>query len=193
MRIERLPPRQRRTLALGLLAAVLLLVYASTLQPVISKYVSYRATIKDSLFQIDRLQRSVADIPVLEARLEQLRQQSDAAERYLQHGTPALAAADLQQQIGRIVSSAGGRLVSSQVVRYPGEDGHTGVALRVRLSGDSQMLRQVLHTIESSEEPFLFVDNLDIRSTQARQRRGQPPDLSENLTVIFDLIGYLPG
>lgn len=193
MRIGRLTSRQRRTLALGMLAAVLLLVYAATIQPVISKYVSYRNVIQNSLFQIDRLQHSVADIPALEARLEQLRQQTGTAERYLQHGTPALAAADLQQKTGRIVSAAGGRLVSSQVVRHSGEDGNTGVALRVRLSGDSQVLRQVLHTIESSEEPFLFVDNLDIRSTQARPGRSQPPDSSENLTVIFDLIGYLPG
>lgn len=191
MRIERLSQRQRRQLALALLVVGLALAYAILVRPVASTFASYRSAIQDSAFLIERMHRAVEDVPAFEARAEQLRQQTDTTRQYLQRESTALAAADLQQQIGQMVSSAGGQLVSTQVVPYPGGSGYTGVALRVRITGDSPVLRQVLHAVESSREPFLFVDNLDIRVSPQRQRRGEPADMSENLTVTFDLIGYL--
>jgi hypothetical protein len=48
----------------------------------------------------------------------------------------------------------------------------------------------VLHELESSE-PYLFVDNLQIKSTTRRRKRAEEQQV-DVLSIRFDIYGYLP-
>ena len=58
--------------------------------------------------------------------------------------------------------------------------------------GPIAALHPILYALES-ERPFVFLDNLDVRNRRAR-RRAELEDLDPQLTIRFDLSGYLrPG
>jgi general secretion pathway protein M len=96
------------------------------------------------------------------------------------------------------VKQAGGELISTQVIPERKEEQFIRVAVKLRMTGSTQVLRDVLHSFESGTagNPILFVENLNIRPIRNMQPQfpgRKPPKVADKLSVDFDVVGYMRG
>lgn len=154
------------------------------------------ATTRD---QLNRFQTLVATLPALRAELE--REQADESFKafYFDAETPALAGAQLQREVQEMVRAAGARPISAQILPVNDDEQPLKVRVRIQLQGTTDELLDVLYRVESAR-PFLFVDQMSIRSTtprarsvRSRVRRRDGTNFREvgQLTVRLDVFGYV--
>lgn len=155
--------------------------------------------------QTARYHRLLQTLPGLQAELDQVRSNEDVKDFYFDAKTPALAGAQLQGEMQSMVKASGGRLVSTQVLASAEDEQPPKVRVRAQIQGKTDALLEILYQIEKAR-PFLFVDQMSIRSTArrtvakrnrragGRQRhrsvRRQPQG---QLTVRLDVFGYALG
>ncbi|MCG7963916.1 MAG: type II secretion system protein M, partial [Candidatus Thiodiazotropha taylori] len=76
------------------------------------------------------------------------------------------------------------------------EDGFSRVAIRVRMKSTLENSVSIFHKLES-EKPFLFVDEIVIRSRPIARRRlpanKKIKQTLELLDIDFKLVGYMKG
>jgi general secretion pathway protein M len=90
-----------------------------------------------------------------------------------------------------VVSEAGGELSSTQVIPERNEENAVRVGVKIRMTGSSGVLRQVLQSFESGK-PYLFIENLNIRPIRMpRNPRDKNPVIEDRLSVDFDVAGYM--
>ena len=146
--------------------------------------------------QIQRYQRLLATIPRLRAELERERNNEEVKAYYFDAPTEALAGAKLQSTVQGMVQSAGAKLVNSQFLPAEAKDQPPRVGLRAQIQGDTNALLDILYDIEHAR-PFLFIDQLSIRSTTRRDRRQTRQDpqplVQQELTIRVDIFGYALG
>jgi general secretion pathway protein M len=198
----RIKESHHRLIAVGLLLFLLLGLYTIIDRWIISQYRLYQANIEQQQSHLQKLNEIRAQRPVLEAKIQQLSEDSSGDVYYLEQSNPTLAATDLQQRIKSIVESHGGNLVSTQILPLATEGIFSKVAIRVQMTGDTDALQKVVYDLESAK-PWLFIENLQIRARPARRtrrprRRGNrnpPPAVPRKiqLTTRFELVGYMPG
>ncbi|MBV2092554.1 MAG: type II secretion system protein M [Candidatus Thiodiazotropha sp. (ex Ctena orbiculata)] len=194
--IDSLTPTQSRLLALGLLLFLVGVSLFAVIYPVWTLNSHYDETISNHQHQIQLYQRiySQADhYQSEEARLKRLRQ-SDR--RYLQSKTDSLAKAELQRRVKGVVSSNKGEILSTQIISNDQEDGFSRVAIRVRMKSTLENSVSIFQKLES-EKPFLFVDEIVIRSRPiARRRLPANKKIQQRLELLdidFKLVGYMKG
>lgn len=167
------------------------MLYFAVLAPLIGLTGKTREEAEDLAFRLQRLQRVAGEKDGLLRRLDKIKAESRKEENFLPRNTASLASAELQTQIKDIVGLAGGELTSTQVIPEQDESGFTRVAIKVRMSGSTPVLRNVLHRIESAQ-PFLFVENLNIRPIRMpRNPTVKNPAIPDRLSIDFDVIGYM--
>lgn len=149
--------------------------------------------------QIQRYERLLATIPRLRTELERERNNEEVKAFYFNASTAALAGAQLQGTIQEMVQAAGARLVNSQFLPAEPNEQPPRVRIRAQVQGDTEALLDVLYNIEQAR-PFLFVDQLSVRSTSRRERRDRrqrgdspPPQVQQELTIRLDVFGYALG
>jgi general secretion pathway protein M len=140
--------------------------------------------------QIQRYERLLATIPPNNEEVKAF---------YFNAPTAALAGAQLQGTIQEMVQAAGARLVNSQFLPAEPNEQPPRVRIRAQVQGDTEALLEVLYNIEQAR-PFLFVDQLSVRSTSRRGRRDRrqrgdspPPQVQQELTIRLDVFGYALG
>ncbi len=196
----KLSQRQQQAAALGLLIAVLLLIFSLLVQPLIGLFLQQGAAIHRLEDQLHRYQRLSAELEQTEQSLQQLRDATPDTGLYLPERRPALASAWLQQHLNRQVSRSGGQLVSIQNAQPGTESPLQGVMLRVHLRSEINQLVPLIHALESGQ-PALFMQDLVItatprrsmaRSNRNRVIRRQRANTRQipSLDVRFDLVGY---
>ncbi len=189
--ISDLNSRQQRLLALSLFFLGIILVLGLIVVPLVDAAASYDESIEDLQFKLLRFKRVVAGRDKVLAHLDTLKRRKGEGDHFSNRETPALASADLQQLIKKAVVDAGGRLISTQVVPENEEEHFIKTSVKVRMSGDTAALRNVLYEIETAR-PILIVDNLTIRATSGRRDRRTRTLLPSNeLNVNFDVSGYM--
>ncbi|TVQ92953.1 MAG: general secretion pathway protein GspM [Chromatiaceae bacterium] len=204
----RLPSIRRPTLNLGVQQRRCVLVWTATLLLplvllllVLLPWWQQRADLQNRLQtateQWQRFQRVLATLPAL--REELAREQANEPDKafYFDAATPALAGAQLQREVQEIIRASGARPISAQALPAEREESPARVRLRVQLQGSTEQLFEVLYRIEDMR-PFLFVDQLSIRSTPQRPgvRRPRVPGQQDGeLTVRIDVFGFVlsPG
>jgi general secretion pathway protein M len=152
------------------------------------------------LDQLQRYQGLLATLPRLRSELAQEQANDDFKAFYFDAETPGLAGATLQSEVQDMVRAAGGRPISTQILPVDESEQPTRVRIRTQLQGTTDELLDVLYRIEASR-PFLFVDQMSIRSTtprrrNVRSRRGRQSAAQQNvgqLTVRLDIFGYVLG
>lgn len=113
----------------------------------------------------------------------------DTARYYLKSSSPSLAAAEIQDIAQTILLANGMKPNSVNIAPHKDENGRRKVSVTLNLRGTPEAMQRVLYALESNV-PYLFVDNLAIRST-VNNRRWQPtPMVEPEVQVQFDLIGY---
>lgn len=153
--------------------------------------------------QVVRYRRVLATLPALKAALAEEKAKDDYKAFYFDAATPALAGAQLQTDVQEMVREAGARPISTQVLPVKADEQPLRVRIRTQLQGDTEALLDILFRIEQAR-PFLFVDQMSIRSTTPRAaparrtsrrpvRRVGPQSQVGQLTVRLDIFGYALG
>jgi general secretion pathway protein M len=153
--------------------------------------------------QLQRYQQLVATLPALRAELQREQANDDFKAFYFDAETPALAGARLQSEVQEVVRDAGARPISTQILPVDADEKPPRVRIRTQLQGTTDELLEVLYRIEAAR-PFLFVDQMSVRSTAPRarptrrtSRRSARRQLTSRvigqLTVRLDVFGYTLG
>ncbi len=149
--------------------------------------------------QIKRYERLIATIPRLKAELDRERNNQEIRAFYFDAPTAALAGAQLQSTIQEMVQAAGARLINTQFLPAEPNEQPPRVRIRAQIQGDTNAMLDVLYSIEHAR-PFLFVDQLSVRSTSRRERRvrrpganDSPAETKRELTIRLDVFGYALG
>ena len=182
-----------RIAALTLLVAMLLSVYLLIDRIVIGRYEFYQDNISQLQDRLQRYENMLSMREDLEARLQQIKQDTSIDAYYLQQSSSVLAAADLQQRVKSAVENNGGNLISTQILPVDNEGMFSKVAIRVQMTGDTEVLQKTLYDLESAR-PLLFIDDLQVRGQPIRQRNPNNRNeitLRIQLTTQFELSGYI--
>jgi general secretion pathway protein M len=183
----------RRLLALVLLLAAAAAVASVTVLPVWLLDRGYDERIARAEQRLEALSRAAAVGAGLEARVEELRQRQAVDRRYLRSTSEALAGAELQGIVKQNALPRGGQVLSTQIVGSQQEEGFTRVTLKVKMKATLDKLVDILYAFETGT-PYLFLDNVSIRSLGTRYRyRGAAAPPEQPLDVELEVSGYLRG
>ncbi|WP_457669233.1 type II secretion system protein GspM [Thiolapillus sp.] len=184
--------KSKCVLLLGGLTLFVLLLLAMIVWPWWSKMQFYDAAAKQSADRIERYQRLLDSRPQLGKRLKTLRQDLGKRKYFIAAANQELAAAELQNRVKKIVTAAGGKLISTQKVDTDRDGDKREIEVKVRMKGDVVALAKVLHELEG-QLPILMVQNISIRSRRTVKGRRKNRVEGYELDVSFGLVGYLPG
>lgn len=187
--------RMQRWLAVGLLVLLVAVVVFAVLLPLVTTGLAYYEEKNDLLFRLQRQQTIAGRETQVKEQLDLIKQQFLEQGYFSTSITEALASAELQNIVKTAVADAGGQLTSTQGLPGKLTDGFLRVAVKVRMTGTTEALVGVLHTIESAV-PVLLVDQLDINPVRGvRNRKTNKIDPSDQLNVSFEVISFLrsPG
>jgi general secretion pathway protein M len=194
--ISGLNRRQSRSLAVALLILVLVLLIAVIVVPAWSMNRHYDELISGMSSQLEIYKRVATHSDEYKAEYQRLVSFQQQDKRYLQSATESLATAELQRTVKQVVASRHGEILSTQVLQTTVEEGFSKVVIRIRMKSTLEDMLVIFYALES-EKPFLFIDNVSIRSRPvSRRRMPANKDLSEALSQLdidFQLSGYMRG
>jgi len=182
-----------RVSALALLIGAIALICLGVVMPLLKIGSGYAESIEDLEFRLQRFRQIGTEKDHWLRRLEEIRKKGQEAEQFISRDTAALASADLQTLIKQTVTDAGGELISTQVIPERQEEQFTRIAVKVRMTGNTEVLRKVLHTLESGN-PILFLENLNLRPIRIARPQapgGKPATIADRLSIDFDVVGYM--
>ncbi|HLX23298.1 MAG TPA: type II secretion system protein GspM [Usitatibacter sp.] len=185
--LPRLQPNRGRQLAIALLLGAIVLAIAVVAIPFWLLHRHYDTAITDSLDKLERYRRIASTRPIVAKELEAMKGK-DTKRFFLRSGAAALSAAEAQEAVRQLVEQSGGRLVTMQAP-VSKDDGHyRQMSANVQIAANIFALRKILHAIENNV-PYLFVDNLTVR-TQAAGNFKPAPGAEPEMFVQFDVSGY---
>jgi general secretion pathway protein M len=190
-----IPLRLRQLLAVLILLVVVSLLLWLVIGPLLSRFQSDEEIIAGLQQRLAVYQRLVAELPAQEARLAELKRSDPMTRLVFAETRPALAGAELQQQIGQLVGQIGAQVISTQILNL--EDAEAplpAVGIKVHMRGETEQLVRLLHEL-AHHQPLLLVENLVVLSNPRvdMQRIRQAADLKAvpSLDITFDLKGFI--
>lgn len=180
-------PARSRQLAVGLLVAAALAVFAAVAIPVWMLHRHYDSAIAQDRDMLARYRRIAAARPLLTRELDAMRAR-DPRKFFLRSGGAALSAAEVQEVLRSLVESSGGRLISMQAPASKDDGHYRQVTVNAQVTANIFALRKILFAIESGT-PFLFIDNLLVR-TQVPGNFKPSPGAEPDMFVSFEIYGY---
>jgi general secretion pathway protein M len=180
-------PIQSRRAAIGLLFAAALAILAVIVLPfsMLNRY--YDNALADYSGKLDRFRRIAGSRAVATQQLDAIRT-LEPRKGFLRAGGPALSAAEAQEALRTIIEVNGGKLITMQAPVAKEEGRYRALTINVQLSGTVFALRKILHAIETNQ-PALFVDNLQVRS-QVPANYRPPPGVEPDVYMQMDVTGY---
>ena len=182
-----LTPNQSKAAALGILVFVLVIAAGAVALPLWMINQHYDAAVEDAATRLERYSRIVGMREGLQQKAAEIKV-LEATHHFLKSASPALAAAELQEQAKVILDVNGGKLNSIQILPHKDDGLYRQVSVTLQLTAPLSAVKAMLHALESAH-PYLFVDNFSIRAHNmliARNDSANEPDLF----VQFDLTGY---
>ena len=189
MKIDLGSARQRRITAVLLLLIVLTLVSAAIAYPVYRLHEHYDAALETLGFRFDKLRAVAAQRAEIQKVLTSVKGENPSR-FFLKNSATNLAGSELQDLLRAAVEKGGARLTSVQVAA-PKDDGrYKQIVLNVQIIANIMTLQKTLYALEGGQ-PYVFVDNLRINSTQFRGARPNP-GLEPEVTIQMDVSAYAP-
>jgi general secretion pathway protein M len=182
-----LPPARSRALAVGLLVALVLLVTAAIAIPVWMLHRHYDVALADNASKYERYRRIASTRPAVARELEAMRAK-ETRKFFLRPGAAALSAAESQEALRTLIEQSGGRLITMNAPASRDEGRYRQITVNVQLTANIFALRKILNTIENNT-PYLFVENLQVRTQVPPNHRPQPGAEPE-MFVMMDVTGY---
>jgi general secretion pathway protein M len=182
---------QQRWLALGLLFGIIISISALIVVPWVNRLSEINDDIDEQVFRIKRYQRVIASREEVLMDVEEGRKEINALGYFNTQESSSLATAELQNSIKAMAVDAGGELSSSQVLPNKEQDGLIRIAVKVKLTGDMEMLRAILYEIEI-KKPFLVIENVTvIPAPKKRNRKTRKTELTGNIVVTLEVSSYM--
>ena len=180
-------PRDRRVFAIAIALLFAVVIAAAILVPVVMLHRHY----DENLGRMTRLFKSQSALnasrPELARALEALRA-GNTRKLFLRGATPALAAAELQDQVKQAIESVGGKVALVQGIAPKDDGAYRIVAAQFHLNVSNSNLRRVLHALET-REPYFFVDNLTVRALVPPGYRPPPGAAEPEVFAQIDVSG----
>lgn len=190
-----IPLRLRQLLAVLILLVLVSLLLWLVIGPLLSRFQSDEEIIAGLQQRLTVYQRLVAELPAQEARLAELKRSDPMTRLVFAETRPALAGAELQQQIGQLVGQIGAQVISTQILSL--EDAEAplpAVGIKVHMRGETEQLVRLLYEL-AHHQPLLLVENIVVLSNPRvdMQRIRQAADLKAvpSLDITFDLKGFI--
>ncbi|MEK0083347.1 type II secretion system protein GspM [Benzoatithermus flavus] len=184
--IERLPPRQRRYLALLILVAAVIVLCGILYLP-FAYLQRQEAALAAGQRRIAELRARVPLREELLAQERRLKESGDLKEALLPGSTPAVAAAQLQGDLSGLAAAMGGEIATVQILDPEEAAPFVRIGLRLTMSGDIATMRDFLYAVET-RNPVLVVRSMDLAS---RSEAGMA-DENPTLNGTFEIFGYAP-
>ncbi len=185
------PINKDRWLAIGLLVGVVMLASLVLIVPIASKSLELHDKKEGLLFKLEQYQRILAKKDAVVASMDAIKTQHDEQGYFNSQQTDALASAEMQNFIKKTIVDAGGQLSSTQAIPVTVKDGFSRITVRVRMTGNSEVLRAVLYKIETST-PLIIVDQIDIRPMRGRRSMtSHKIEPSNDLNVNFQAVSFM--
>ncbi len=183
--------QNERWLAVGLLLVVMSFISFIIILPLINQGLALHDERNTLGFRLEQYERILARKQSVIDEMESLKAQF-ADENYLStQNTSALASADLQEMIKQAIVEAGGQLSSTQGLPVVTKNNFNRIPINVRMTGNSEVLRAVLHKIETAT-PLVVVEQIDIRPMRGvRNKVTHQIDPSNELSVNFQAISFM--
>ena len=185
--ITGLDSKQRRQLAVGILAALVFALMATTIGPVWVANASRQAALDDAAERLQRYRQIIARDRELLPRYEALLEKQRAAGNHLRSETSAVAGAELQRLVTSITGGNQAQILSTQLLPISEEQGFLRVALKVRLRGTLPAILRSLYDIET-DDVYMFIDKLALRDTMIGRSQAQVRPMDAE----FELVAYMP-
>jgi general secretion pathway protein M len=185
------PALQQRWIAVGLLIAVVLIFILLIIVPVVSKGMELHEAKNNLVFKLQQYERILAKKEAVIASMANIKQQHEKQGYFNSQETDALASAEMQEFIKKAIVDAGGQLSSTQALPVSNKDEFSRITVRVRMTGNSEVLRAVLYKIETST-PLIIIDQIDIRPMRGRRNRTtRQIESSNDLNVNFQAVSFM--
>lgn len=180
-----------RLAAVLLLGVLLLGAYALLVRPYLGHYRSLQA-------ELTALETELAELRLSASRRASVERQLAAADTYLNQdrhylraAVPALAAAELQHHVGRLIARHRGQVLSIQsLVPEEGDGSPPRVGLRVRFRGDVEAVQRALYDFYASS-PVVSVERLEIRHLGPGYSVRSTASAAAPLSVAVELSGFI--
>ena len=189
MALATMNPQQSRRAAIAILLLAVAVIVGPLAALVWMLNRHYDHELQDKRDRIARFQRIASMRTDVAKQLDALRAK-ETRKFFLRPGAVALSAAEAQEALRQVIESNGGKLITMQAPTSRDEGRYRQVTVNVQVTANVQALRRILHAIESNT-PYLFVDNLMVRSQVTGQHRPAPGQEPE-VFVHFDVSGYVP-
>jgi general secretion pathway protein M len=185
------PELQQRWIAVGLLIAVILIIILVVIVPLVSKGMELHETKNNLVFRLRQYEAILAKKEAVIASMANIKQQHEKQGYFNRQKTDALASAEMQEFIKKTIVDAGGQLSSTQALPVNNKDKFSRITVRVRMAGNSEVLRAVLYKIETST-PLIIIDQIDIRPMRGkRNRTTHQIEPSNELNVDFQAVSFM--
>lgn len=185
------PRLTQRWLAVALLVAVLLVAILLLIVPLINKWLELNETKQSLAFRLQQYERILANKESVLDGIANIKEQHQEQGYFNNQGTDALASAEMQEFIKKAIVDAGGQLSSTQSIPVTDKGDFIRITVRVRMTGNSEVLRSVLYKIETAT-PLIIIDQIDIRPVRGRRsvttRQIEP---SNELSVNFQAVTFM--
>ena len=181
----------QRWLAVGLLIAVVFIIAMVIIVPLVSKGMELNETKNNLVFRLQQYERILATKDSVIAGMAKIKEQHEQQGYFNSQKTDALASAEMQEFIKKAIVDAGGQLSSTQALPVSNKDKFSRITVRVRMTGNSEVLRAVLYKIETAK-PFIIIDQIDIRPMRGkRNRTTRQIEPSNELNVNFQAVSFM--
>ncbi len=183
---------KQRWLAIGLLIVVMFIMCLIFIVPIVSKGLNLNKTKNDLIFKLQQYERILAAKNTVIASMANIKQQHDQQGYFNSQETDALASAEMQAFIKKVIVDAGGELSSTQALPVNNKNKFSKITISVRMMGNSEILRTILYKIQTSI-PLIIIDQMDIRPIQHGTMSLVPHkiDLSNKLSVNFQAVSFM--
>ena len=185
------PELHERWLALGLLMVVLIMSVLVFFTPLINKGLELIDDKNNLVIKLQQYERILAKKETITANMADITSQHETQGYFNSQETDALASAEMQEFIKKTIVEAGGQLSSTQALPINDKENFNRITVRVRMTGNSHVLRTVLYKIETSK-PLIIIDQIDIRPMRGiRNRTTRQIELSNELNVNFQAVCFM--
>ncbi len=176
----------RRSVALGLLGALLMVVGFVIVKPYYADFLAQQEKIERLSNALMRYNSRLATRDDLDDHVKKLHGKLSTA-GVLRHGkTRASIAAQIQSQVRSALTRLGGRVLSTVDLPIDKGANKNRVSVRVRCQGSISVLTGFLYASET-ELPRVLIENISIKASELTHANIKK---ERQLTFVFDAYGY---
>ncbi len=181
----------QRWLAVALLVAAILLVSLAVIVPLANKGLELLDAKNNLVFRIQQYERILARKDAVIASMVAIKEQYQKRGLLNRQSTGALASAEVQEFIKKVITEAGGQLSSTQALPLSTKNEFSRITVSVRMTGNSEVLRAVLYKLETST-PLLIINQIEIRPMRGvRSRTTRQIEPSNELNINFQAVSFM--